>query len=37
MARLFAWDEVACGPSGDRFIARWAIPASETGGRGDAD
>lgn len=37
MARLFEWDERACGPSGDRFVAQWSIPASERGGRGDAD
>jgi PAS domain-containing protein len=37
MARLFEWEEVACGPSGDSFVAQWSIPASESGGRGDAD
>lgn len=37
MARLFEWTEVACGPSGDRFVAQWSIPASERGERGDAD
>ena len=39
MARLFEWREVACGPAGaagDRFIASWSMPASETGAR-DAD
>ena len=38
MARLFEWREVACGPdaAGDRFVASWAMPASETGAR-DAD
>lgn len=37
MARLFEWTEVACGPSGERFVAEWSMPASEGGGRGDAD
>jgi len=37
MARLFGWDERACGPSGERFVAEWALPASERSGRGDAD
>jgi PAS domain-containing protein len=37
MARLFEWTEVACGPSGDRFVAQWSMPASEAGERGDAD
>ena len=37
MARLFGWAERACGPAGDRFIAEWALPASEGSGRGDAD
>jgi hypothetical protein len=37
MARLFAWTELACGPAGDRVVARWSIPASEAGARGDAD
>jgi two-component sensor histidine kinase len=37
MARLFGWDERACGPSGERFVAAWALPASEGSGRGDAD
>ena len=37
MARLFGWDERACGPSGERFIAEWSLPASEGTGRGDAD
>jgi hypothetical protein len=37
MARLFEWSELACGPAGDRFVARWSIPASERDGRGDAD
>jgi two-component sensor histidine kinase len=37
MARLFEWREIACGPSGDRFIAQWSMPASEGRGRGDAD
>jgi hypothetical protein len=38
MARLFEWRELACGrdASGDRFVASWAMPASETGAR-DAD
>lgn len=35
MARLFEWREAACGPAGDRFVAHWSMPASET--RGDAD
>jgi hypothetical protein len=37
MARLFEWTELACGPSGDTFVAAWSFPASESGGRGDAD
>jgi hypothetical protein len=37
MARLFGWDERACGPSGERFVAEWSLPASEGTGRGDAD
>jgi PAS domain-containing protein len=37
MARLFEWTELACGPSGDRFVARWSMPASEAGALGDAD
>ena len=37
MARLFGWDERSCGPSGERFVAEWALPASEGSGRGDAD
>jgi len=37
MARLFGWDEQACGPSGERFVARWSLPASEGSARGDAD
>jgi hypothetical protein len=37
MARLFAWTERACGPSGETFVAAWSIPASESGARGDAD
>ncbi|HEY0476169.1 MAG TPA: ATP-binding protein, partial [Kofleriaceae bacterium] len=37
MARLFEWSEVACGPAGERFVAAWSMPASETGERGDAD
>src|SRR5262249_49932971 len=37
MARLFEWTEIACGPSGDRFIAQWSLPASGSGVRGDAD
>jgi hypothetical protein len=37
MARLFGWDERGCGPSGERFVAEWALPASEGSGRGDAD
>ena len=37
MARLFEWSEIACGPSGERFIAQWSMPASERGGRDDAD
>jgi two-component sensor histidine kinase len=37
MARLFGWAELACGPSGDRFVAQWALPASESSARGDAD
>jgi two-component sensor histidine kinase len=36
MARLFEWREIACGASGDRFVAQWSMPASESG-RGDAD
>jgi hypothetical protein len=36
MARLFEWREIACGPAGDRFVAQWSMPASETT-RGDAD
>jgi len=37
MARLFGWDELACGPSGELFVAQWSMPASERSGRGDAD
>jgi two-component sensor histidine kinase len=37
MARLFEWREIACGPAGDRFVAQWSMPASETGACGDAD
>jgi len=37
MARLFEWSEIACGPSGERFVAQWSMPASERGGRDDAD
>jgi hypothetical protein len=37
MARLFEWDEVACGPAGASFVAQWSMPASESGGRGDAE
>ncbi len=37
MARLFEWTEIACGPSGERFVAQWSMPASERGGRDDAD
>ena len=37
MARLFEWREIACGPSGDRFVAAWTLPACEGGGAGDAD
>lgn len=37
MARLFGWQELACGASGERFVAQWSMPASERGGRGDAD
>jgi hypothetical protein len=37
MARLFGWDERGCGPSGERFVAEWSLPASEGTGRGDAD
>jgi PAS domain-containing protein len=37
MARLCEWTELACGPAGDRFIAQWALPASERSGRDDAD
>jgi hypothetical protein len=37
MARLFEWSELACGPAGDRFVARWSIPASERDAHGDAD
>ena len=37
MARLFEWQEVACGPAGDRFLTEWTIPASESAARGDAD
>ena len=37
MARLFGWDERACSPSGERFVAEWSLPASEGSGRGDAD
>jgi two-component sensor histidine kinase len=37
MARLFGWDERVCGPSGERFVAQWSLPASESSARGDAD
>jgi len=37
MARLFEWRELACGPDGERFVARWSLPASEGGRRGDPD
>ena len=37
MARLFEWTEIACGPAGERFVAQWSLPASERGGRDDAD
>ena len=37
VARLCEWTELACGPSGDRFLAQWVLPASERSGRGDAD
>jgi two-component sensor histidine kinase len=37
MARLFGWDERTCGPSGERFVAAWSLPASEGSGRCDAD
>jgi hypothetical protein len=37
MARLFEWQEIACGPSTDRFVAEWSMPASEGVARGDAD
>jgi hypothetical protein len=37
MARLFEWQEIACGPSDGHFVAQWLIPMSESGRNGDAD